>query len=334
MPPPTSTAPPTSSSIEEDYYTLLSLPFPLATTTSVEAQIRRAYRKTSLLYHPDKVRPTPENTRKFQLLQIALETLLDPAERAKYDSRLNARSLREVEANRLDARRGQLKRDLEEAERGPKSGVLVMNGGVASTAAGSSGTKRTLSQRDVDLARIREANMQKLREANEKRQKLALAEQREEAENRMMREAEESVEKKSDADGKRTDGYANDGDDAKTANGIKERGTDHNEAEEDVGLSRRSVRVRWVKEGDGIEVDKDWIWRASEMAAEGASVEDVMLRGDKRRKVEGFEKKVVCGNAVIIFKSVTAARSAVSGGIHGAFLSVQWAVNNDEGGGS
>ena len=329
MPPPTSALRRANSSTEEDYYTLLSLPFPLPTTTTLEAQIRRAYRKTSLLYHPDKVKPTPENTRKFQLLQVALETLLDPVERAKYDSRLNARKLREAETGRLDARRGQLKRDLEEAERGQRNGV-VRNGGVgAEGVAGLNGTKRTFSQRDVDLTRIREANMQKLKEANEKRQRVALAEQEEE-ENRRKREEEESDQKKSDANGERPV-HSSDNDNAKPAGGVNGDDNHDGAEEKEVALSRRSVRVRWVKEGDSIEIDKDWIRRASEMAAGDASVEEVMLRDDKRRKIEGCEKKVTCGNAVVIFKSLKAARAAVSGGIHGAFESVQWAVNSDEG---
>lgn len=54
-----------------------------------EAEVRKAYHKLAIHWHPDK---NPNNiaeaTRKFQLLQVAESTLLDPEKRYDYDYHL------------------------------------------------------------------------------------------------------------------------------------------------------------------------------------------------------------------------------------------------------
>src|SRR4051812_4309302 len=100
-------APAGSSDVATDYYELLDIP-----PTASESEIRRAYRKTSLLYHPDKVKPTPENLDKFQLLQTAISILTDPTEKTKYDQTRAAKLRRQAETAALDSRTRKMKEDL------------------------------------------------------------------------------------------------------------------------------------------------------------------------------------------------------------------------------
>ena len=138
-----------------DYYDLLSI-----SAASSAAEIRRAYRKTSLLYHPDKVaKPTKETNNKFQLLQKALEILTDDTERAEYDRTRNARQRRQEEHKRMNAARQTMVADLEARERD-----------AASEFAGVSGVKRKFTDREMDVKRIQEENRKRMAEASVKRQ--------------------------------------------------------------------------------------------------------------------------------------------------------------------
>lgn len=72
---------------EDDYYELLGVSEAVAFD-----EIRRAYRKTALKYHPDKVGADEEAARKFHLLQIAYDILSDGDARALYDNTRKARA--------------------------------------------------------------------------------------------------------------------------------------------------------------------------------------------------------------------------------------------------
>jgi DnaJ-class molecular chaperone len=52
-------------------------------------EIKRAYRKLSMLYHPDKNINNPDATAKFQKLSEAYETLGDPEKKKEYDMMRN-----------------------------------------------------------------------------------------------------------------------------------------------------------------------------------------------------------------------------------------------------
>ncbi|OAL21166.1 hypothetical protein AYO20_11422 [Fonsecaea nubica] len=250
-----------------DYYELLSIP-----VTASESEIRRAYRKTSLLYHPDKVKPTPETLEKFQLLQTALNILTDAAEKIKYDQTREAKQRRLAETAALESRRRQMKEELEKRE-GSVTGMPTAVGGV----------KRTWTERELEIKRIAEENRKK-REA-------AMAHKAQEAQARTQ--AAETAE------------------------------------EEQSGSIDRSVKVRWIKEADGLDIDQE----ALEENFASGDVENVLMLKDKKRRVEGRDKKVLLGTAVIVFKSLAIAKKVVAQGPWEGIESVEWAAAKETDGG-
>ncbi len=96
-----------------DFYELLGLPFENVS----ESELRRAYRKTALKYHPDKV-GKDFDAAKYELFQAAHEILADADLKAKYDHARSARLQRERANLLFEGRRRQMKEDLEARERG------------------------------------------------------------------------------------------------------------------------------------------------------------------------------------------------------------------------
>jgi DnaJ family protein C protein 17 len=96
---------------KEDFYTLLGVEFEAS-----ESDIKRAYRKTSLKYHPDKHPGRLDVVEKFHLLAIARDVLLDPQAKAAYDAVRLRRKERELQNQLLDGRRRAMKEDLEKRE--------------------------------------------------------------------------------------------------------------------------------------------------------------------------------------------------------------------------
>ncbi|KAI1624874.1 DnaJ protein, subfamily C, member 17 [Exophiala viscosa] len=252
-------APAGEADMSVDYYDLLSIP-----ATASEPEIRRAYRKTSLLYHPDKVKPTPENLEKFQLLQTAINILSDAAEKLKYDQTREAKQRRQAETAALESRRRKMKEDLEKREGGPN--------GVAFSV---SGTKRTWSDRELEIKRIAEENR--------KRREAVVQQKTQEAHARA--EAEEQPSDSID----------------------------------------RSVKVRWIKEAEGLDVDQE----ALEENFPAGDVENVLVLKDKKRRIEGRDKKVMLGTAVIVFKSLAIAKKIVAQGPWEGIESVGWAAEKE-----
>ena len=66
------------------YYSLLEIP-----ETSDADIIKKAYRRLSMMYHPDKNGNSPESTEKFQKISEAYEVLGDPERRKEYDMMQN-----------------------------------------------------------------------------------------------------------------------------------------------------------------------------------------------------------------------------------------------------
>jgi DnaJ family protein C protein 17 len=240
-----------------DYYELFSIP-----ATATEAEIRRAYRKTSLLYHPDKVKPTPETLDKFQLLQTALNILTDADEKRKYDQTREARQRRLAETAALDSRRRQMVEDLEKRE-------------AASVSGAKNGMKRTWTDRELEIKRIQEENRKRREDAMA--QKVQDAQQRAEA-------------------------------------------AQANEEDQSSSSIDRSVKVRWVKEGEGLDIDQE----ALEENFAAGDVENVVILKDKKRRLDGRNKKILLGTAVIVFASSAIAKKIISQGPWDGIESVEW----------
>lgn len=66
--------------MSETFYTILEV----AETATID-EIKKSYRRLSMLYHPDKNKNNPEATAKFQKISEAYETLGDQDKRKEYD---------------------------------------------------------------------------------------------------------------------------------------------------------------------------------------------------------------------------------------------------------
>lgn len=100
---------------DTDFYDLLGVTFETS-----QKDIDRAWRRTALKYHPDKVGNDPVAKEKFHLAQIGYDLLSDPASKALYDNARNARLQRKRQNDLFEGRRRQMKDDLEARERGAK----------------------------------------------------------------------------------------------------------------------------------------------------------------------------------------------------------------------
>lgn len=68
----------------ETFYTILEVP-----ETAAIDEIKKSYRRLSMLYHPDKNKNNPDATAKFQKLSEAYETLGDQDKKKEYDMTRN-----------------------------------------------------------------------------------------------------------------------------------------------------------------------------------------------------------------------------------------------------
>jgi DnaJ homolog subfamily C member 17 len=134
-----------------DFYQLLGVTFETS-----ESDIRRAYRKTALKYHPDKLGKDfdPE---KFHLLQIANDVLSDPSAKAAYDNARNARLQKQRQNELFEGKRRQMKEDLEARERG-----------VAATGTGGTKRPREESEMEIEIRRLAEEGRRRRREMEER----------------------------------------------------------------------------------------------------------------------------------------------------------------------
>lgn len=266
-----------------DLYEFLSLP---AGPSSTASEIKRAGRKTSLLYHPDKVAPTPENLQNFHLLQVAIAVLSDPAEKAKYDQTREARLRRKAEVEALDERRRKMREDLEAREN------AATNSGPESF----KGQKRTYSQREIDIRRIAEENRRKME---------VLSAQRRAEQQRDQQKPQRDIDKAQDPDEAR---------DTQAENGKP--------LSDDAVNTRHSIKLRWIREGLLETCDEQSI----QDILSSDQIDHIILLKDKKRKVEGRTKKALLGTAVVGFTSRVAAQNVMDKkGTLTEFESVEWA---------
>lgn len=102
---------------EVDFYTLLGI-----TPESFTAEeLRRAYRKTALRYHPDKL-GAAFDADKYEQFQAANDVLADPELKQKYDNYRNARVQKQKAAALFEGKRRTMKEELEARERGGSLG--------------------------------------------------------------------------------------------------------------------------------------------------------------------------------------------------------------------
>ncbi|EGC44492.1 cell cycle control protein [Histoplasma capsulatum var. duboisii H88] len=243
-----------------DFYALLSL-----SPTAAEAEIRRAYRRTALKYHPDKLtNPTPADIDKFHLLQIAYDVLSDPSIRQLYDNAREARERKKRETEMLEGVRRKMKEDLEARERGVKRTwtrvPMQGNLGVDDNA------EEKLEQ---EIKRLAEDGRRRRREKEELLRREVLEE-----EERLELEKEER----------------------ERAAQRESRARHPNVGGTSVPEIDRTVKVRWPREGAGLELDKD-------------RLESLFSVFGKVEMGEKTERKTMA-TGVIVFASIVGAHAA------------------------
>ncbi|KAJ4372677.1 hypothetical protein N0V86_008041 [Didymella sp. IMI 355093] len=99
-------------STTEDYYELLAVPF-----DTEESVIKRAYRKASIRYHPDKNPDNKDAADRFIALGWARDILIDPKLKGEYDRARTRRREKAFQDELLSGNRRKMKEELERRER-------------------------------------------------------------------------------------------------------------------------------------------------------------------------------------------------------------------------
>lgn len=105
-----------------DFYSLMGLTF----ETCGESELKRAYRKTALKYHPDKLGDKFDPAA-YELFNAAYEVLKDSGLKTRYDNHRNAKLQKKRADELFEGKRRAMKEELEARERGgvAKAGVGV-----------------------------------------------------------------------------------------------------------------------------------------------------------------------------------------------------------------
>lgn len=265
------------ASSNQDFYALLDI-----SPAANETEIRRSYRRTALKYHPDKIaNPTPADIDKFHTLQIAYDVLSDASVRQLYDNAREARMRKQRERDMMDAAKRQMREDLEARERAGAAsmGGFGANQGVKrSWMAAADDDAEAKLQREIE--RIAEDGRRRRREAGEKlKQEL-------DAVDKKIQEEEEEARRAVDRSSQKVD----------------------RSKEGSVSELERTVKVRWIREGRGLELDAEWL---RVLFASFGKVENTFMLKDKRARVEGKKNKVTFATGVVVFASIVSAHAAV-----------------------
>jgi DnaJ family protein C protein 17 len=153
----------------EDFYELLGVSFDAS-----ESAIKKAYRKASIKYHPDKNPDNKDAADRFIYLGWARDILLDTQLKGEYDRARTRRREKVLQDELLDGRRRKMKDDLERREREGKEFA--------------NGLKRKRAE-DMSEAEKRAHEIQRLAEDGKRRRK--------EAQERMERRRKEEEEEAS-----------------------------------------------------------------------------------------------------------------------------------------
>jgi DnaJ family protein C protein 17 len=250
-----------------DFYDLLGVP-----STANDSEIRRAYRKTALKYHPDKVGASDTAAlEKFHLLQIAYDVLLESDVRQLYDNARRAREEKKEREQAYEGRRRQMKEDLERRE----------NAGVA-------GLKRKREEASEEEAFQREL----------KRLAADGARRRREREEQLRKEAQEEFERENTE----LNGVMSNPDRASTP--VKERNTGSEEVD-------RTISLRYPADTTGSSSKQLGREELISRFKRFGKVEDAILR-NKKLKVDGEKHRREYTTAIIVFESIVGAHAAVT----------------------
>lgn len=290
-----------------DFYALLDIP-----STSSDADIRRAYRKTALKYHPDKLSASASAATvaaaadKFHLLQIAYDVLSEPAVRALYDNARAAREQKKRQHEMLEGRRREMKESLERRERG---------------------VKRGRDDGDEDAEERLEREVRRLAEDGKRRRR-----QREEMLRREIQREEEEA--------RARDGDGGGGVESEETNGTNGANQHPTAAATGIPEISRTVKVRWPRHGQGLQIDKD---RLETLFSTFGKIESVFLLKDKKIRPSTSApgtrdkptRKTLTATGVIVYASLIGAYAAVAdhqkqqGDEWRVFESVFWAAGHE-----
>ncbi|OAL46665.1 DnaJ-domain-containing protein [Pyrenochaeta sp. DS3sAY3a] len=142
-----------AKSTTEDFYELLGVAF-----DAEEAAIKKAYRKASIRYHPDKNPDNKDAADRFIYLGWARDILVDANLKGEYDRARARRREKALQDEMLDGRRRKMKEDLERREREGRNLAP--------------GLKRKRAE-DMSDAERREQEIQRLAEDGKRRRKEA-----------------------------------------------------------------------------------------------------------------------------------------------------------------
>ncbi|KAH7371287.1 hypothetical protein BKA66DRAFT_470075 [Pyrenochaeta sp. MPI-SDFR-AT-0127] len=166
-----------AKSSTEDFYELLGVAF-----DADESTIKKAYRKASIRYHPDKNPDNKDAADRFIYLGWGRDILMDAKLKGEYDRARTRRREKLLQDELLDGRRRKMKDDLERREREGRDSA--------------NGLKRKRAE-DMSEAEKREREIQRLAEDGKRRRKEAqerLEKKRKDEDEASFVEAEKSPE--------------------------------------------------------------------------------------------------------------------------------------------
>ncbi|CAO2655113.1 Nn.00g101770.m01.CDS01 [Neocucurbitaria sp. VM-36] len=250
-----------AKSTTEDFYELLGVPFDAS-----EAAIKKAYRKASIRYHPDKNPDNKDAADRFIYLGWARDILIDAKLKGEYDRARTRRREKVLQDELLDGRRRKMKEDLERREKEGRDFVQ--------------GLKRKRAE-DMSEAERREQEIQRLAEDGKRRRK----------------EAQERLEKKRKEE-----------DEASFMDFDKSPEPQAPPKPGDSAELDRTVKVRFQREGDMVNWDKD---RITSMFAKYGKIDSVVMGKDKKIRPSGGKHRKLIAIVFIIYTRLDHAHAAV-----------------------
>ena len=261
-----------------DFYALLSLP-----PNFSPHELNRAWRRTALKYHPDKVGAADAAAaEKFHLAQIGFDIFQDPAIKTLYDNARAAREQKERARKMFEGERKRMREELEGREGRAGVGKGVGGGG------GGVGTKRGREEEDF------EREVRRLAEDGKRRRQ-----EREEVLRQDLR-AEQEAE---------ADGAAGPQTPQKSA--TTSSAAPHPPLATPVAELDRSVKVRWLPSATSSAspiIDRDTL---ATLFARFGKVESAFLMKTKTQRTGPAREKKQVATGVVVFASVVGAHAAI-----------------------